>query len=33
MNRDELEIVWMVIFLALLVGAVIVGYALGKGGV
>ena len=32
MNRDELEVVWMLIVVALLVGAVILGYALGKGG-
>jgi len=33
MNRDDLEVVWMLIVVALLVGAVILGYALGKGGV
>jgi len=32
MNRDDLEVVWMLVVVALLVGAVILGYVLGKGG-
>ena len=32
MNRDDLEVVWMFVVVALLVGAVILGYVLGKGG-